>query len=251
MYCVKCGRKNNDGSLFCVGCGERIATDVINKSKEVVNNSTVAGEVAKGVIKDGAKAGRKALSKGAKIGIISGVIASIAAIALAIANYYFTYLVETPIDVVKRFTEAVNKRDVKNIVACMDPDFQNKFEAAASIAGGLLGALEIPIDMGAALDISSAFSDYISADMEKCEYKNFKILKYEGDKFKAFIDKFGNKIPAIGNALASKAIVEFETEDKEYCYNKEATDGNKLKFTLEVYNYGGKWLLSSEMIDQD
>lgn len=242
MYCVKCGRKNSDGSIFCVGCGQKIGS-------EVINDSSVKGEVARDIITTGTRAGKKAISKGKKIGIISGIIASIAVIGLAFANYYFTYLVDTPIDVVQKFTEAANKRDVKAIVSCMDPTFQKQFEATASIAGGILGALEVPIDIGSALDISSAFSDYISADMEKCNFKNFKVVKYEGDKLKAFVDKFGNKIPAIGNALGSKAIVEFETEDKEFCYNEKAKDGNKLKYTFEVYNYGGKWLIPSDTFE--
>ena len=51
MYCRKCGRKNNDNSRFCAGCGELLSkkTSIVKKGIEVT------GDIAKDTVKETVK----------------------------------------------------------------------------------------------------------------------------------------------------------------------------------------------------
>ena len=92
MYCRKCGRKNNDNSRFCAGCGELLSkkTNIVKKGIEVT------GDIAKDAVKESVKKGHSVVFK-------IGIASSLMALIIALANYYFTYMVSTPDGVVKTF----------------------------------------------------------------------------------------------------------------------------------------------------
>lgn len=252
MYCFKCGNKIEDGSIFCENCGTKMVENVKTKSGKK-KGVEIAQNLATSAATTGGKIVKNHVSTGVKIASISAIIA----VVLGLVNFYFTYMVETPTDVVQTFTEAVDKQDVKAIVECLDPKFQKQFSVAFGLTGGVLNSMMgTSIDFDLLLDASSAFSEYISADVdyEKCNAKNFKVVKYEGEKLSAFVSQFGNKIPAIGNVLGSSALVEFEMDDNGACYDEKLSPkrrGNKIIYTIKVVKYGKEgWKIPSEILNQ-
>ena len=263
MFCYKCGKKNKLSATFCEECGTKLfpKEEKEEKKEEKTEKATkksssatkeAVKEVGKETVKaaavvatEGAKTIKKGYSAGKKIAIFGGLIA----IILAGLNYYFTYMVESPGEVVQKAIHSIEKNDYKSFIECTDPSFQKKFEIGLGIAGGIInGATGIGIDWGQLLDIQSAFSDELSGlsglPQSECNASNFKVIEIKGEKLSAFVDTFGDKIPSIGNALGSEAIVEFEVDNSDKCsMRKQDTNAPRVKYQLKVRKYGNAWLI--------
>lgn len=257
MYCFKCGKENKGSSDFCGECGAKLVKEEseIEKpkkkssgaTKEVIRDvASVSGSVAK----DGVKVAAKGASQAKKWAIFASIIA----LLLAGANYYFAYMVESPDEVVEKALIARDKSDVKTLVSCLDPTFQEQFNVAFDLTGGVLnGLMGTSIDWGTLFDASSAFSDYLETPTEKCNATNFKVTSIKGEKLQAFTETFGTKIKSIGNALGTEAVVEFDVDNKEECHMSNDTNagaGAKLRYSIIVRKYGKEWLIPSTELEK-
>lgn len=232
MYCRKCGRKNNDNSRFCAGCGGLLSkkTSIVKKGIEVT------GDIAKDVVKESVKKGHSVVFK-------IGIASSLMALIIALANYYFTYMVSTPDGVVKTFMEATDKMDYNTMVSCFDPSTQKMVSIGGNLTMGFISSVTgFPIDYDTATTISSYFGDSMTTDEQKCHATNFKVEKIEGEKLKAFVEQFGTKVKSIGNILGSRATVSFEVDNKSQCLSDNNTEvsseAKRIKYEIEVVNYG-------------
>ena len=265
MFCYKCGKENSDKSTFCEDCGAELIDDnklndvkkeAENEVKKAVNKSSksISKEVVKEAGKVGvevAKAGVKTASKGARIVKRAAIISVVVGIILTGLNFYFTYYVESPDKVVSKAMAAKEKNDIKTLVSCFDPTFQKQFEIAFNMTGGFINSLTgVNLDWSTLLSATSAFSDYLEMPVAKCNPGNYKVASISGEKLSAFVDKFGNKIPAIGNALGSEAVVEFDVDNNDQCrLTDDVKEGAKNRYSIIVRKYGSSWLIPVEEKD--
>lgn len=101
MYCVQCGKKNNDNAKFCTGCGAKFATDESVEASEVNTtvNSTPNTQRKIEIVDQPTYSGNTGKSSKIK-GIIASVIAVIGIIAMFAENGWtglFIYLIAAAI----------------------------------------------------------------------------------------------------------------------------------------------------------
>ena len=247
MFCYKCGKENDNSSAFCEGCGaelvnkEKIDSIKKGKSKSKLDTLNTAGEIGAEV----AKKSVKTVSKGVKVARRVAIFSVIIALALGILNYYFTYMVESPDKVVQKAMAAKEKNDIKTLVSCFDPQFQQKFNIAFKMTGGVLNSLiGANLDWSTLFDATSAFSDYLDMPVAKCHPTNYAVTSITGEKLKAFVNKFGTKIESIGNALGSEATVAFDVDNTEECrLTDDQGNGTKMRYSIVVKKYDKSWLI--------
>ncbi len=237
MFCHKCGAKNDINDSFCQNCGAKLV--FANKVKKQSTSKIVSDAGKKAV-----KLGAKGIKKGHSLVFKIGAFTSIFAIVIALLNFYFTYMISTPDGVVKNFFEASDNMDYKSMVACFDPTTQKLASTGGNLIMDFIGsATGFNIDFDTATTISSAFGSQMVTEENQCNASNFKVESITGEKYSAFIKKFGTKIQSIGNALGSTAVVSFEVDNKPTCvassYSEDIPDNaSRLKYEIEVKNYG-------------
>ncbi|MBQ8131859.1 MAG: zinc-ribbon domain-containing protein [Bacilli bacterium] len=249
MYCYKCGKKNKEKATFCEECGTKLfpkeKEEVVEK--EVIKEIEKNDEVVSKAVKTTAKAAGKTMKFTTKLVVFIGILAAV----LIGLNYYFTVKVASPDQVVRKAVTAMEKNDIKTFVSCTDPKFQNQFNLGLGVVGGIInGATGIGLDWNNLLDLQSAFGEYIEDDdfpKHECNASDYKIVEIKGDKLPDFMNDLAKKFPAIGNALGTEAIIEFEVDNSEKCnMSKEGSNETRVKHQLKVRKYGKEWLIPIE-----
>ena len=249
MFCYKCGKKNKSSAAFCEECG----TKLFPKEKEDKVEKEVIKEIEEGdkVVSKAAKTAVKATGKAMKFTTKLAIFLVIV-VGLAIGlNYYYTVKVASPDQVVQKAVNALEKNDIKTFVSCTDPKFQNQFNLGLGVVGGIInGATGVGLDWNNLLDLQSAFGEYINDEdfpKSECNASNYKIVEIKGDKLPDFINDLAKKVPAIGNALGTEAIIEFEVDNSEKCnMRKDDVSDSRIKHRLKVRKYGKEWLIPIE-----
>jgi len=68
-YCIKCGRENKDDAKFCMGCGERFASETVESEEQNPNNYNYFTDTY-------APTGNKKRGSVGKVSMILGIIAA-------------------------------------------------------------------------------------------------------------------------------------------------------------------------------
>lgn len=257
MYCHKCGTKNDITDTFCQQCGEKLFHESSKEANQIASSTTK--KLGEEIATAGVKIGKKAVKKGHSTAFKIGIITSIGVVILAFVNFYFSYMIDSPDDVVKNFMDASDSMNYNAMIECFDPTTQNLASASGDLIMSFIGGVTgFSIDFDTAATISSAFGNEMVTEEQKCHATNFKVESIEGEKLSAFVEQFGTKISSIGNLLGSKAIVSFEVDNKPSCIASNgsvaATTGDipnnakKIKYQIEVRNYGSVgWKIPGEM----
>ncbi|MDD3894534.1 MAG: hypothetical protein PHU36_05880 [Syntrophomonadaceae bacterium] len=142
MYCTKCGSPIISGAIFCNVCGNKIESEVFSQANlvntspagQVLPNASAAVMATATPIAAGAA---KTVSTAVSAKIITAIIIS-AMIGAGIFLYNMFFVVE-PVDIVNKFVQAINEKDVNAAISCMDPTTEKTYTAASSILSGVIG----------------------------------------------------------------------------------------------------------------
>ena len=125
VFCTKCGANINEGDRFCKTCGTTVGTNTVFNNQtapQPQNYSTY--NTAPGNMNvtntNYKKTGNKKLI----------LIISIAAVLLVVCGIIlFNVLTPAkPVDVVKKFVNAMDKKDAKTLISCVDPELEKSFD---------------------------------------------------------------------------------------------------------------------------
>lgn len=144
MYCAKCGAAMASGVSFCGKCGNPTVAgyalgqvNPIGFSPQPVNQSLAIGSPLAGF--GGEKSGGivQTTNRAIKSKVI---IASItAAIVIAGILLYNMLLVTHPHDIVEKFFNAINEKDLHTAITCLDPQYEKLYNVSDKILGNAFG----------------------------------------------------------------------------------------------------------------
>lgn len=139
MFCGKCGASNTPGTRFCGQCGHPLP-DVAGQaapSPGVVGNQipSMAGTpmIAQSVASGAGQVARSAVN--AKI---LGVVIT-AAIVTAGIILYNMFFVQKPMDVIEKFVQSINEKDINTAVTCFNPAYEKTYNATSNLLSGFIG----------------------------------------------------------------------------------------------------------------
>lgn len=178
MFCTKCGAPVVSGAIFCNACGNKVVSQTLNHINSV-NSSLMnqmlpnAGPAAVATAAPVAVAAAKTVGTAVSAKILTAIIVT-AVIGAGIFLYNMFFMVE-PVDIVNKFVQAVNEKDVNTAISCLDPTTEKTYTAASSILSGFIG-VEIADVMdllpgllemsGCPVDLQMEITEVVSQDIE-------------------------------------------------------------------------------------
>ncbi len=138
MYCSKCGKENEDGSLFCSECGKNLhitshAKVIINKAIPLVNS----------LINNGIRFIKKKTCFFEKIPkklIVAIATAIVLVITLCITIFHKSDENKI-IELTNELAYSINIGDYEKMISCFEPSAQNQTNALLNVGSSLLGSL--------------------------------------------------------------------------------------------------------------
>lgn len=148
MYCENCGAAMAPGRNFCGKCGNSISNNNILGQADSIRFSPqparqgfqqnlaastsipgFTGDVSRGVVQTATSAimGRV---------IIAAVSAAIIIAGIILYNMFF---VTHPHDVVEKFFNAINEKDLNTAISCLDPQYEKLYNVSDKILGNVFG----------------------------------------------------------------------------------------------------------------
>ena len=225
MFCVNCGTQMPDGAKFCPKCGtaskpavpaapaqpqtQSIPGAAVNTAATAAASTVSAGVSTAGYVAGAAVAGaaKATVSTGKKF-MIAGIIL---AVLLTIFTVYFTYFTEAPDEVVKDFFVCYTNADIEGMMECIEPSFGKQVNSMLGLGSSLLDIAGFGVDLSDIIGLAPMFSDYM--DFPDYNPGNFKVVEYSGDKLSDFLESFGHKWIAVGNAIGEEAYVECDVDN--------------------------------------
>ena len=139
-FCSKCGKENNDNSLFCEECGEKLYG---TNSAEVTLQKFI--QFVNAIIKKGLDFCKK---KGLLFKQLSPKKIGVGIIALSlVVTLCVTSLNKSDEDKIIELTNAlaisINEGDYKKMIACFEPSAQNQMNALLNVGSSLLGSVDL------------------------------------------------------------------------------------------------------------
>jgi hypothetical protein len=165
MFCPFCGNQTDGNGKFCGRCGGDLSGSMAKAAGQTatsaVKAATGAGINAGAASAGGtvARAAVEATSSAVKAKLIYGaVLAAIVTGGILLYNIFFA---TGPIDVVHKFINAVNEKDINMAMECMDPTYERAYGAASNLAGEFLG-----VSLTDAADLLPAFMEFSGSPVD-------------------------------------------------------------------------------------
>lgn len=262
MFCQSCGKANDKIGKYCEHCGkesgfpkhlytkvkprrfadggymgEREARSAGTSLKTVPVTGSVKSHTLERVVGAAAMPVKKWIM----------IFLGITGLLFTILSVYFTYFVQSPDAVVKKFFNSLDQLNFKEAVSCIDPQQEKAINAATALTSQAVDTLTgINIDFDKLLDLAPVLPDLVEQmtgeemnDLEKFNVRDVKVVEIKGEKLSMFVNQFGNKIKCIGNALGDEAAVQYTIDE----------DGQGKTCIVNVRNYGSYgWRLNDDAV---
>lgn len=136
MYCSKCGKENNENSLFCEECGEKLHST--NSTKEAIQNTGVT-------IKKGFDFCKK---KWLFFKKLSPKLIGVTLIALTLAITLCVSILHKSdedriIELTNTLAVSINEGDYEKMITCFEPSTQKQMDALLNASSSLLGSVDL------------------------------------------------------------------------------------------------------------
>lgn len=156
MFCSKCGYKLDSNDKFCRGCGAPVNSGQSNSGSAgtsaqsqtqgmgtgVPGGMHPAGNAPQEYVRTADTGTAGTVSKASKGKILIASIAAVAVVAVGII-LYSVLVVPQPKDVVNKFVNAINGKNINDAISCMDPKYELMYKGLSGALSGLTGGVQV------------------------------------------------------------------------------------------------------------
>lgn len=140
MYCSNCGKENNENSLFCGECGEKLHSSNSVESNIQKNTQLINSITEKGVdfCKEKWVFFKKLSPK--KIGV--GIMVLVLVVTLCVTIFHKSDE-DKIIELTNELAVSLNEGDYEKMIACFEPSAQNQMNALLNAGSSLFGSVDL------------------------------------------------------------------------------------------------------------
>lgn len=192
MFCPNCGTELPAGANYCGSCGSRAAfVSGSGKSIPVSNRHSfnAARSVASSI--NQVAGATTVVAAQALGGAVRGKVTAVALTAAIVAAgiiLYNMFFVTKPLDVVYKFFNALNEKDINTAMTCVDPKYEKMYNATSNILESFIGvSIRDVADLFPAL---LEFAKYESGDTSDIRFEIKRVVSEDiaGDRATVVID---------------------------------------------------------------
>lgn len=143
MYCAKCGSRIQPEASFCGTCGGAVVGNLpgqgnnSNYSPQALSQNAAPGLEISRLAGDASRGAAQLASTAIQGKVITASIT--AAIVIAGIILYNMFFVTHPRDIVEKFFNAINEKDMNTVITCLDPQYEKLYNVSDKILGNVLG----------------------------------------------------------------------------------------------------------------